>query len=93
MRATRPGYSLASLRFDRRTNEEVVTIRVSLYHGQEKVGTVTYHSLLLLRPGETTCDPVGILDTEQMKALALKLMHRPLVRQGVLDKYEWREEC
>jgi hypothetical protein len=69
-----------------------MALRVSLYRGAEKVGTVTFRSLLLMKPDEQTSEPPDILDTKQLKALASALMRLPAIQSGTLDGFQWREE-
>ena len=65
---------------------------VGLYHDFARKGGVTFNALPTTQPCDYVSEPDGILSRDEAEYVASQLGRTPVICQGVVGEYLWRQE-
>ena len=65
---------------------------VGLYRDFTRKGGITFRNVPASHPADYACKPVGVLSDDQAEHVSWQLRRTPVVSQGAVGKYVWRQE-
>ncbi|MGA2257166.1 MAG: hypothetical protein ABSG53_21135 [Thermoguttaceae bacterium] len=69
-----------------------MSFSVGLYHDFARKGGVTFHTVPATQSSDYVSEPDGILSRDEAEHVSLLLGRTPVICQGVVGEYVWRQE-
>ena len=69
-----------------------MSFSVGLYRDFVRKGGITFRTVPASHPFDYACKPEGVLSHDQAEHVSWQLRRRPVVCQGAVGKYVWRQE-
>ena len=69
-----------------------MSFSVGLYRDFARKGGITFSTLPATHPSDYVSKPEGILSQDQAEHVSWQLRRTPVICQGVVGKYVWRQE-
>ena len=69
-----------------------MSFSVGLYRDFARKGGITFSTMPVTQSSDYVSEPEGVLSHDQAEHVSWQLRRTPLICQGVVGKYVWRQE-
>jgi hypothetical protein len=69
-----------------------MSLSVGLYRDFARKGGITFRTVPATHSSDYDCTPEGVLSLDQAEHVSWQLRRTPVVHQGAVGKYIWRQE-